>query len=86
MISLVIFFLSSVIHPCKLVFCFQDVMEVKKTCKGEKKKAGKGKKMAKTKRHVKPLLVLEARNKQPEEYSETNVKEEKKKKKNVGKR
>ncbi|XP_046872253.1 uncharacterized protein LOC124464434 [Hypomesus transpacificus] len=64
----------------------QDVMEVKKTCKGEKKKAGKGKKMAKTKRHVKPLLVLEANNKQPEEYSETNEKEEKKKKKNVGKR
>ena len=73
MISLVIFFLSSVIHPCKLVFCFQDAMEVKKTCKGEKKKAGKGKKMGKTKRHVKPLLVLEANNKQPEEIGRAHV-------------
>ena len=87
MISLVIFFLSSVIHPCKLVFCFQDVMEEKKkTGKGEKKKPCRGEKKAKTQRHVKPLLVLEASNKLPEEYSETNVKEEKKKKKNVGKR
>ncbi|XP_046886011.1 uncharacterized protein LOC124474144 [Hypomesus transpacificus] len=65
----------------------QDVMEEKKkTGKGEKKKPGRGEKKAKTQRHVKPLLVLEARNKQPEEYSETNVEEEKKKKKNVGKR
>jgi len=95
MISLVQFFLSSVILPCKHVFCFQDVTEEKKpgkgekkkTGKGEKKKTGKGGKTAETQSYVKPLTVLEVSDKHQEEYSENNLKEEKKKKKkNVGKR
>ncbi|XP_067110131.1 uncharacterized protein [Osmerus mordax] len=64
----------------------QDVTEEKKPGKGERKNTGKGEKTAKTQLYVKPLLVLEVSNKQPEEYSENDVKEEKKKKKNVGKR
>ena len=34
-------FLSSVILPCKHVFCFQDTTEEKKSGKGEKKKSAK---------------------------------------------
>ena len=76
----------SLLSPCKLVFCFQDVTEEKKTCKGERKKSGKGNKTTKTQSHVKPLTVLEVSNKQTEVYAENKVKEEKKKKKNVAKR
>ena len=68
-------FLSSVILPCKHVFCFQVMTEEKKSAKREKKKTQK-----KTQSYVKPTPVLDFTDEQQD------VKEEKKKKKNVGKR
>ena len=77
-------FLSSVILPCKHVFCFQVMTEEKKCGKGEKKKSGKREKkktQKKTQSYVKPTPVLDFTDEQQDD-----VKEEKKKKKNVAKR
>ena len=85
MISMLSFFLSSVILSCKHVFCFQDMTEEKKSGKGEKK-TGKWEKTSKTQSYVKPTPVLDFTDEQQEGYSKNNLTEEKNKNKNVGKR
>ena len=72
-------FLSSVILPCKHVFCFQDMTQENKCGKGEKKKSAKREKK-KTQSYVKPTPVLDF----TDEHQD--VKEEKKNKNNVAKR